>query len=114
MINLSEGFTPEEELPTFNPGQVVYHVNYGYRGLVVDSDPSCKAPDAWYQSNQTQPDRHQPWYHVLVHGQGNETYVAESNLLSDASTDPIDHPFVDIFFNEYDNSGLYSLKQTFN
>ena len=38
----------------------------------------------------------------------------EDNLLSDASTDPIDHPFVDIFFNEYDHSGQYSLKQTFN
>jgi len=34
--------------------------------------------------------------------------------LRDASTDPIDHPFVEIFFDEYDNSGIYSLKQTFN
>jgi hemimethylated DNA binding protein len=51
---------------------------------------------------------------VLVHGQGNETYVAESNLTSDQNIDPVDHPFVDIFFYEYDNSGSYSLKQTFN
>ena len=50
----------------------------------------------------------------LVHGQGNETYVAEGNLLSDENTDPIDHPFVEVFFNEYDNSGSYSLKQNFN
>ena len=63
MINLNEGFTPEEELPTFIPGQVVYHLKYGYRGLVVDTDPTCQAPDVWYQSNQTQPDRNQPWYH---------------------------------------------------
>ena len=58
--------------------------------------------------------KNKPWYHVLVHGQGNETYVAESNLTSDDNIDPVDHPFVDIFFYEYDNSGQYSLKQTFN
>ena len=51
---------------------------------------------------------------VIVHGQGNETYVAESNLTTDDNLDPVDHPFVDIFFYEYDNSGQYSLKQTFN
>ena len=49
-----------------------------------------------------------------MHGQGNETYVAEGNLTSDMSKEPIDHPFVEIFFDEYDNSGSYSLKQTFN
>ena len=43
-----------------------------------------------------------------------ETYVAESNLTTDDNIDPVDHPFVDIFFYEYDNSGQYSLKQTFN
>ena len=58
--------------------------------------------------------KNKPWYHVLVHGQGNETYVAESNLSTDTSNDPIDHPFVEVFFNEYDESGEYSLKQTFN
>ena len=59
MINLNESFAPEEQLPAFIPGQVVYHVNYAYRGLVVDSDPTCQAPDAWYQSNQTQPNENQ-------------------------------------------------------
>ena len=102
MINLSEGFSPEEELPTFKPGQVVYHLNYGYRGLVVDSDPSCKAPDAWYQSNQTQPDRHQPWYHVLVDGSHETTYVAQSNLKLDQSGAPVVHPMLNLFFSGID------------
>ena len=61
---------------------------------------------------KSKPDKNKPWYHVLVHGQGNETYVAESNLTTDDNIDPVDHPFVDIFFYEYDNSGQYSLKQT--
>ena len=102
MINLNEGFTPEEELPTFKPGQVVYHLNYGYRGLVVDSDPSCTAPDAWYQSNQTQPDRHQPWYHVLVDGSHETTYVAQSNLKLDQSGAPVVHPMLNLFFSGID------------
>ena len=40
--------------------------------------------------------------------------LLKGNLLSDENTDPIDHPFVEVFFNEYDNSGSYSLKQNFN
>ena len=43
-----------------------------------------------------------------------ERLFFNSNLLSDENTDPIDHPFVEVFFNEYDNSGSYSLKQNFN
>ena len=98
MINLNEGFTPEKELPAFIAGQVVYHLNYGYRGLVVDTDPSCQAPDAWYQSNQTQPDRNQPWYHVLVDGTHETTYVAQSNLELDRSGAPVVHPMLNLFF----------------
>ena len=99
----------------FRLGQIVYHAKFGYRGVFVDADPYFQGTDECYQSvAKSRPDKNKPWYDILVHGQGNETYVAEGNLSRDASTDPIDHPFVDIFFNEYDNSGIYSLKQTFN
>jgi len=104
MINLNEGFTPEEELPTFSPGQVVCHITYGYRGLVVDSDPKCQAPDAWYESNQTQPNRHQPWYHVLVDGSHETTYVAQSNLKLDQSGAPVVHPMLNLFFYGVDEA----------
>ncbi len=60
----SEAEAPEKD-PLYHPGQIVRHRRYGYRGVVVDSDLTCKADEAWYQSNQTQPDRNQPWYHVL-------------------------------------------------
>ena len=107
--------SPFKQKARFRLGQIVYHSKFGYRGVIVDADPYFKGTDAGYQKvAKSRPDKKKPWYHILVHGQGNETYVAEGNLLRDASTDPVDHPFVDIFFNEYDNSGLYSLKQTFN
>ena len=98
MINLNEGFVPNGIPAAFSPGQVVRHVSYGYRGLIVDSDPTCQAADAWYHSNQTQPERDQPWYHVLVDGSHETTYVAQSNLKIDPSGAPVVHPMLNLFF----------------
>ena len=60
------------------PSSTAYH--YNYRGLIVDLDKTCQAADDWYQSNQTQPERNQAWYHILVDGAKHVTYVAESNI----------------------------------
>ena len=97
MINLNEGFSPLKS-PKFTPGQIVSHIKYSYRGLVVESDESCEADEIWYQSNQTQPDREQPWYHLLVDGNQHVTYVAQSNLELDLSGEPIVHPMLNLFF----------------
>lgn len=87
--------------PIFQPGQLVRHRRYGYRGVVVQRDAFCKADDEWYLKNQTQPDRNQPWYHVLVHGSSTCTYAAGENLMADASGLPIDHPLLDHFFLDF-------------
>lgn len=84
----------------FEVGQVVHHKRYNYRGVIAKADPQCGAPDDWYFGNQTQPDRRQPWYHVLVHG-GAETYVAEENLELDASGEEVAHPYVPRIFSMY-------------
>lgn len=84
----------------FEVGQVVHHKRYNYRGVVAKTDVECDAPDEWYYGNHTQPDRHQPWYHVLVHG-GAETYVAEENLELDPSGNEIVHPFVPRMFTMF-------------
>ena len=60
----------------FAVGELVRHGRYDYRGVVVASDPACRADDDWYLANRTQPDRDQPWYHVLVHGSHQVTYAA--------------------------------------
>jgi len=80
-------------------GQRVYHVRYGYRGIIVDADQGCESTDTWYYGNQTQPSRHQPWYHVLVHGSDQVTYVAESHLAKDVSNKIVTHPLLIYFFN---------------
>ncbi len=87
--------------PRFEPGQLVRHKRYGYRGVVVGADPCCRADDEWYYSNQTQPDRDQPWYHVLVDGSATTSYPAQENLEPDPTGEPIDHPLLDHFFTGF-------------
>jgi len=92
---------PVRRQSKFRPGDLVRHRRYEYRGVVVDLDSHCQAPDEWYWANHTQPDREQPWYHVLVHGTGTVTYAAESSLQEDLLCEPIDHPLLDAFFEEF-------------
>ncbi len=86
MIMLSRaarGDDPPRAAASFQPGDLVHHKRYGYRGVVVAVDPNCRADDAWYQANQTQPDRDQPWYHVFVHEDGVVREVKVTIGLSD-------------------------------
>ena len=92
---------PEKTLPRFQPGQLVRHRRYGYRGVVVSLDLSCQAPDDWYASNQTQPERNQPWYHVLVDATQTITYAAQTSLAEDTSGQPVDHPLIGAFFSAF-------------
>ncbi len=93
-----------ENAPKFARGQLVRHKRYGYRGVIVEYDLRCEADEQWYQSNMTQPDKSQPWYHVLVDATDQTTYAAEGNLQADPSGQPIRHPLVDHFFGEFVDS----------
>ena len=89
----------EQNGPTqFVPGDLVHHRRYGYRGVVVEADQTCQASEAWYQNNQRQPDRKQPWYHVLVDQSAHVTYAAEENLELDDELTEILHPLTEHFF----------------
>jgi heat shock protein HspQ len=87
--------------PRFAPGDLVRHVRYGYRGVVVALDPVCRASEAWYRSNRTQPAREQPWYHVLVDGASHSTYAAQTSLDADPEPRPVEHPLVAAFFDGF-------------
>ncbi len=88
-------------------GQVIHHRRYGYRGVVVSFDDQCEADGAWYQKNQTQPRRDQPWYHVLVDDSEQTTYVAEENLETDVTGRPVRHPLLHKVFRSFFD-GRYS------
>jgi len=106
MIGLNEFFRSASNTPLFVEGEIIHHKRYNYRGVIVGIDFTCEAEDDWYHYNQTQPDRNQPWYHVLVDGSVSTTYVAESNLEPDTSGQAINHPLIEIFFSSF-KSGSY-------
>ena len=87
----------------FAPGALVRHRRYDYRGVVVEYDLTCNASERWYTSNRTQPDRQQPWYHVLVHGSEAITYAAQSSLLPDRSREEVRHALVVHFFDQFED-----------
>lgn len=92
--------------PQFAPGDLVCHRRYGYRGVVAHRDDSCQASEAWYAGNQTQPERDQPWYYVLVDESEQTTYAAESSLLPDEEGGCVMHPWVNLYFKGF-HAGKY-------
>jgi heat shock protein HspQ len=98
----------------FSIGQLVIHKLFNYRGVIIDVDPVFQGTDEWYeQMALSRPPRNSPWYHVLVHNAVHETYVAERNLLPDSSGQAVQHPLIDIVFDEFRN-GVYIKKHQSN
>jgi heat shock protein HspQ len=91
----------------FSIGQCVSHQLFGYRGVIVDVDSCFQGTDEWYEHvAKSRPPRDEPWYHVLVHDAQHETYVAERNLAGDDSLEPVNHPLLGEFFDEF-REGVY-------
>ena len=88
----------------FAVGQLVHHRLFDYRGVIIDVDPVFSGSEEWYeQVARSRPPKDKPWYHVLVHGAGHETYVAERNLEPDSSSQPVSHPMIAQFFSRFEN-----------
>lgn len=107
MIRINPDFDGGEDdelsAPLFSEGELVRHRRYGYRGVVVSLTLEFDGDEGWYQSNQTQPDKAQPWYHVLVHGGIQNTYAAQSSLEADPEGEPIEHPMIPLFFSGFED-----------
>lgn len=87
----------------FGVGVCVHHKRFGYRGVVIDVDPVFDGTDEWYDKvAKSRPPKDSPWYHVLVHDSDHMTYVAERNLSADDSHQPIRHPMLDEYLQEFD------------
>ncbi len=104
----------DEVRAKFSIGQLVHHRLFDYRGVIVDVDPVFEATDEWYETMaKSRPDKNKPWYHVLVHNGIHRTYVAEQNLEADDSDNAINHPEVELFFEEFEG-GRYLPRQSQN
>ena len=87
----------------FALGQLVHHRLFDYRGVVFDVDPVFMGEEEWYrQVARTRPPKDRPWYHIMVDGAEQTTYVAERNLEPDSSGEPIHHPLLGTFFSGFD------------
>jgi len=98
----------------FAVGMLVSHRLFDYRGVIYDVDAVFRGSEQWYATMaRTKPPRDEPWYHVLVHNQTHETYVAERNLAHDESGADVHHPLVEHYFDAFDN-GSYRRNLTRN
>ena len=65
-------------------GQLIQHKLFDYRGIILGVDLEFKSTDEWYEMvAKSRPPKNEPWYHVLVHQKGHQTYVAEQTLQPD-------------------------------
>lgn len=98
----------------FNVGQVVHHLKFDYRGVIVDVDAVFSGTDEWYeQVARSRPPRDKPWYHILVDGADQVTYVAERHLEADDSRLPVNHPYVERIFGSF-TDGTYRRRDPVN
>ena len=87
----------------FALGQLVTHLRFGYRGVVVDVDPVFSGSDEWYdQVARSRPPKDRPWYHVLVDEAEHATYVAERHLAPDEVGGTIRHPWLGEYFDAFE------------
>lgn len=95
-------------------GQIMRHTLFGYRSVIIDVDANYQGTNEWYEKNApSQPPKNEPWYLLLVHGSVHHAYAAESQLEPDISDEPIEHPEIDYFFDDFQN-GNYVPHRTTN
>ena len=87
----------------FSIGQIIHHLKFNYRGVIIDVDASFESSEEWYEMMaKSNPPKDKPWYHVLVNKSTTTTYVAEQNLEENSSKQPILHPLVDVYFSRFE------------
>ncbi len=96
----------------FSVGQLIHHKLFDYRGVIVDVDPHFLGTEEWYgNAAKSRPPKDRPWYHVLVDGFEQKTYVAERNLEPDTEGGPVKHADVGMYFEDTDDESYVPLKK---
>jgi heat shock protein HspQ len=99
-----------DQVAKFTVGQLIHHRLFEYRGVIVDVDPEFQGSADWYlKVAESKPPKDRPWYHVLVDGSAQRTYVAEQNMEQDQEGGPIRHTDLNEYFRGFGNAG-YVLK----
>jgi heat shock protein HspQ len=97
----------------FSIGQVVKHKLFPFRGVVFDVDPEFSNTEEWMTAipEPIRPRRDQPFYHLFAENSDSHyvAYVSEQNLIADESGEPVEHPQIELLFDETDD-GAYKLR----
>ena len=97
----------------FSIGQVVRHKLFPFRGVIFDVDPEFSNTEEWLTSipEPIRPRRDQPFYHLFAENSDSHyvAYVSEQNLAADDSGEPVEHPQIELLFDETDD-GSYKLR----
>ncbi len=98
----------------YNIGDIIFHREHDFRGVIVDVDPQFEGSEEWYDMyTSNQPPKNGPWYHILVDEESSMAYVSEQNICTDSDQGEIENPMIDDLFSKYD-SGHYLPIQTLN
>ncbi len=98
----------------FIVGELVTHKLLKYRAVIFDVDPQFSQSDDWYaEMAPSNPNKTQPWYHLLVHQAQKPAYVAEEFLQLDTVSSPIFHSKIYEYFSRFEY-GQYHLKKRAN
>lgn len=97
----------------FSIGQVVRHKLFPFRGVVFDVDPEFSNTEEWLQAipEPVRPKRDQPFYRLFAENSDSHyvAYVSEQNLVADETGEPVEHPQIELLFDETDEGG-YKLR----
>jgi len=86
----------------YSLGQIIKHSKFDYRGVIFDVDAEYSSTSEWYDNVATsKPPKDQPWYHVMVDNSDITTYVAERHLQIADDCSVIQHPLIDVYFEDF-------------
>jgi heat shock protein HspQ len=95
----------------FSIGQLVQHMKFGYRGAIFGVDAEFSLSEEWYdQVAKSRPPKNAPWYHVMVDGAANTTYVAERHLTDAKDHSQINNPHLGKYFTRFDGQKYLPVK----
>ena len=95
-----------KQVAKFTVGQLIHHRLFEYRGVIIDIDSEFLGSADWYTKvAKSKPPKDRPWYHILVNGSNQHTYVAEQNIEHDREGGPIHHNDLNNYFRGFGKTG---------
>jgi heat shock protein HspQ len=98
----------QERTAKFPIGAVVKHRVFPFRGVIFDVDPQFANTEEWWNAipAEIRPSKDQPFYHLFAENSESTyvAYVSEQNLVPDTSGEPVDHPNVEVVFEDFDGA----------